>query len=496
MAHFTDLLDLAAERVGGVVLLANDEFFAPKDNLLKAGRGVWMPDKYTDRGKWMDGWETRRRRSPGQDWCVVRLGIPGVIRGIDVDTAHFKGNYPEYASLDACKAAPDASLEELGSASTRWVEVLPKSPLLGDTQNRFAVIDHRRWTHVRLTIYPDGGVSRLRIHGEAWPDWSKVTGPIDLAAAENGGQAVVSNDMFFGSHHNLILPGRAPNMGEGWETQRKRRPGHDWAILRLGVRGVIRRIEVDTNHFKGNCPDRCSVEVCDAEGASGDALLSPRTTWIEVLPQTKLTPHTQHLFEKELVANPPSTHVRLRIYPDGGVSRLRCHGEPLPSATWDRVDRLNRLDRDSAVSELAKCCGARRWAGRMADLRPFRDVAQILDASEKTFWEMHHSDWMEAFAAHTRIGDRAALRKKVARKEQAGVKATSARTLAGLETGNRAYERKFGFIFIVCATGKTADEMLAMLRERLGNDRDTEIANAAAEQAKITRIRLERLLTP
>lgn len=496
MPHFIDLLDLAAERVGGVVLFANDEFFAPKENLLKAGRGVWIADKYTDRGKWMDGWETRRRRSPGQDWCVVRLGIPGVIRGVEIDTAHFKGNYPEFASIDACEAPADASLDELGSASTRWVELLPKSPLLGDTQNRFPVRDHRRWTHVRMTIYPDGGVSRLRVYGEAWPDRSKLSGLLDLVAAENGGQAIASNDMFFGSPHNLILPGRAPNMGEGWETQRKRRPGHDWVILRLGMRGAIRRIEVDTNHFKGNCPDRCSIDVCDAEGASVDALLSPQTTWVELLPQTKLAPHTRHFFEKELVASTPATHVRLRIYPDGGISRLRCHGEPMPSASWAKVDWLNRMDRNRAVAKLLTCCGARRWASRMADTRPFRDVAQVLEEAEKTWWEMHHADWLEAFAAHPKIGDRKALARKLAGKEQAGVRAASAKTLAELERGNRDYEKKFGFIYIVCATGKSADEMLAILRERLRNDREAEIANAAAEQAKITRLRLERMLAP
>ncbi len=496
MPHFTELLDLAAKRVGGVALLANDEFFAPKENLLEAGRGVWVPDKYTDRGKWMDGWETRRRRTPGQDWCVIRLGIPGVIRGAEVDTAHFKGNYPEYCSIDACEAEADAAMDTLGSASTQWVEVLPKSPLLGDTRNQFAISDHRRWTHVRLTIYPDGGVSRLRVHGEAWPDWAKVTGLIDLAAAENGGQAVVSDDMFFGSHHNLILPGRAPNMGEGWETQRKRRPGHDWAILRLGVRGTIRCFLVDTNHFKGNCPDRCSIEVCDAEGASVDALLSPRVTWQEVLPQTKLTPHAERSFEKELVATPPATHVRVRIYPDGGLSRLRCYGEPMPPATWKAVDRLNRLDREKTIAALLRTCGARRWAGRMADLRPFRDVAQVQEAAEKTWWELHVADWLEAFGAHARLGDRAALGKKVAGKEQAGAKGASTKTLAALQKGNRAYEAKFGFLFLLCATGKSAEEMLAALQARLSNDRESELRNAAAEQAKITRIRLEKFLTP
>lgn len=332
-AAFSGLVDLAAERIGGKALLASDEFFAAKENLLKPGRGIFIPDKYTERGKWMDGWESRRKRpsageagTPDNDWCIIKLGFAGVIKGVDIDTNHFLGNNPAYASLDACVAAEDASGTRLTTAA--WKSILPKSPLRPGAQNLFAVASTERWTHVRLNIYPDGGVARLRVYGEVMPDWSgrEKRDLIDLAFIGNGGSVVAASDMFFGNKENLIMPGRAANMGDGWETKRRRGPGHDWAILKLGRQGLIRRIEVDTNHFKGNFPDRCSIDAVYAPDAAVDALTWQDFEWKEILPQTKLKADAQHDFEKELTPLPVCTHVRLNIYPDGGVSRLRIFG--------------------------------------------------------------------------------------------------------------------------------------------------------------------------
>ena len=211
LMDFTDYIDLAAERLGGRVLAANDEFFAPKENLLKAAAPVWDGHKYTDVGKWMDGWETRRRRTPGYDWCIVRLGLPGLIHGVVVDTANFKGNYPEQCELECCAIDGDPCVEKIGDVATLWSLLLPNSQLTGDTRNRFAVSPGDRVTHLRFKIYPDGGVARLRVHGEVLPDWKTIvsTGEeIDLAAVEHGGLVVDSSDMFFGSRNNLILPER------------------------------------------------------------------------------------------------------------------------------------------------------------------------------------------------------------------------------------------------------------------------------------------------
>lgn len=327
MGDFTELIDLAAERVSGMVLHANDDFFAPKENLLKAAKPVFIEDKYTDRGKWMDGWETRRRRTPGHDWCLIRLGLAGVVRGLLVDTSFFRGNYPEHCSFEACAAPADATLAQLESSATPWTEVLPQSPLRGDTHNLFAVSHPDRVTHLRFHIYPDGGVARLRVFGEVAPDWEKLraAGEIDLVAVENGGLAIASSDMFFGSRNNLILPGRGVNMGDGWETKRRRGPGFDWCILRLAAAGIIRRIEVDTAHFKGNYPESCQLEACNASGRREDDL-HESLGWAELLPRTRLQPDHQHLFASEVRPVGAVTHVRLNIFPDGGVSRLRLFG--------------------------------------------------------------------------------------------------------------------------------------------------------------------------
>jgi allantoicase len=325
---FTELVDLASERLGGTVLFANDDFFAPKENLLKPAAPVFIEGKFTDRGKWMDGWETRRRRTPGFDWCIVRLGLPGIVRGVIVDTAFFKGNFPEHCSLEACVADLTATTQQLESPSTKWIELLPKSALKGDSQNRFEIQDENRFTHLRFKIFPDGGVARLRVYGEVAPDWTALAQreELDLVAVENGGLVLAASDMFFGSRHNLIMPGRGANMGDGWETKRRRGPGLDWAILKLGAAGVIGRIEVDTAHFKGNFPESCSLEACSTPNAGKDSAALAAAKWTEVLPRTKLEADKRHLFEKELRPAGDVTHVRFNIYPDGGVSRLRIFG--------------------------------------------------------------------------------------------------------------------------------------------------------------------------
>jgi allantoicase len=276
----------------------------------------------------MDGWESRRRRTPGNDWCVVQLGLRGVIKQVDIDTNHFLGNHPPFASLDALsmsKAFPSdlAKVEGLS-----WTPILSQSPLQPGSQNLFAITNDETWTHVRLNIFPDGGVARLRVYGIVVPDWSKVKAGelVDLAAVENGGVPLACSDMFFSSMNNLIMPGRAENMGDGWETKRRRGRGHDWIILKLGKPGAIRKIEVDTNHFKGNYPDTCSIEGCAMPDASTDELVSNNTRWSEILPRTKLKADTRHFFERELSPIDNCTHIRLNIHPDGGVSRLRVWG--------------------------------------------------------------------------------------------------------------------------------------------------------------------------
>jgi allantoicase len=328
VSDFTELIDLASERLGGAVLYANDDFFAEKENLLKPSAPIFIEGKYTDRGKWMDGWESRRRRTPGYDWCLIRLGLPGIIRGVVVDTSFFRGNYPEQCSLEACTIDGQPDVEQLMSDEVVWTEILPISQLQGDSQNPFRVENENRFTHLRFRIYPDGGVARLRVYGEVVPDWKALArrGEIDLAAAESGALVLACSDMFFGHRHNLIMPGRAADMGDGWETKRRRGPGYDWTVIRLARAGHIRRVEVDTAHFKGNFPDTCSLEACNAGDERVDESNIQTLAWTEILPRVKLQAHTRHFFEEELRDAGAVTHVRFNIYPDGGVSRLRIYG--------------------------------------------------------------------------------------------------------------------------------------------------------------------------
>src|ERR1041385_5741710 len=310
MTDFTDLVDLAAEQLGAAVVAANDEFFAPKEAMLKPTPAEWREGVYTERGKWMDGWETRRRREPGYDWAIVRLGAPGTVQGVVIDTSFFRGNYPERASIDACELAGVPSIHELISAE--WYEMLAQAPLAGDTKNLFAVDAPNRATHLRLNIYPDGGVARFRVHGHVRPDARELARPeIDLAAMANGGYVVLCSDMFFGHRQNLILPGRSTHMGNGWETKRRRGHGHDWTIVRLGARGTIDHVGLTRDNDKGNAPAACSLEICDWQG--GGAFPPDRARWSEIVPRTALQPHARHRFD--VVAHAPASHARLNIYP-------------------------------------------------------------------------------------------------------------------------------------------------------------------------------------
>jgi allantoicase len=327
MTIFEDMVELASERLGGAVLLANDEFFAPKEALLKPAPAEWREHEYTERGKWMDGWETRRRHSPGYDWAIIRLGVPGIVRGVVIDTAFFRGNYPDEASIEAAAFQGTPTPQELTSA--QWTEILPRSPLQGNARNPFAIQHPERVTHLRLNIFPDGGVARLRVHGTVVPAWTRFAreqgGEVDLAALTNGGWVVSSSDMFYGHRQNLILPGPSLFMGDGWETRRRRGPGNDWSIVRLAAPSRLHRVEIDTDHFKGNAPDRLTLEGVNMPGASADALASPAARWVPLLGETKLQPHARYRFE-DLLAHEPITHARLSIYPDGGIARMRLFG--------------------------------------------------------------------------------------------------------------------------------------------------------------------------
>lgn len=316
-------IDLAQPRLGAEVITATDDFFAPKERLISPAPPVFIADKFDDHGKWMDGWESRRKRVAGHDYCIIRL-CTGTIHGVDIDTSHFTGNYPPLASIEVCNSHGDPD------ENTQWHELIGKTDLQGDSHHYLSVQDPGIWTHARLNIYPDGGVARLRVYGVAHCDWS-VRGPderVDLAAMVRGGRALGCNDMHFGHMSNLIAPGNGVNMGDGWETRRRREPGNDWAILKLGHPGRIRRVEVDTAFFKGNYPSKCSLHGLFDPDAVDAQLTHDTPRWLEVLPAVELGPDCVRTFESEVLDAGAVSHVRFDIYPDGGVSRLRLFGLP------------------------------------------------------------------------------------------------------------------------------------------------------------------------
>jgi allantoicase len=321
---FTHEVDLASRRLGGSVVAANDEFFAERENLIKPTAPVFQPYTFGHKGQVYDGWETRRRREPGVDWAVVRLGIPGVVSGVVVDTAFFRGNYPPAVSVEGAGVEGYPSPAELEDAE--WFPIVPVSPAQGDTLNHYPSVSDRRVTHVRLTLHPDGGVARLRVHGRPVPDPRfLVEGTVDLVALENGGSVTGCSNMFYSSPSNLIAPGEARVMGEGWETARRRDDGNDWVEMDLAGPGRVHLVELDTSCFLGNAPGWARLTGRDASGAE-----------VELLPRTRLQPDTRHRLAS--VSDTEVGHVRLDVYPDGGMARVRLWGE-LSAAGRDRLAR-------------------------------------------------------------------------------------------------------------------------------------------------------------
>ena len=340
---FLTLPDLASRTLAGAVVHADDEFFAEKENLLLPGEPVFDPTLFGHKGKVYDGWESRRRRTPGEDAAIIRLGVPGVVRGVVVDTAFFRGNYPPQVALDGAwvEGYPDA--EQLAAAS--WRPLVPPSPAQGDTRNAYAVADETPVTHVRLRMIPDGGIARLRVHGEPAPDPRFLAGTVDLAAAENGGRIVDCSDLFYSSPANIIAPGRSRHMGEGWENARRRDDGNDHVTIALAGPGTVDHVEIDTSYYVGNAPGSASLH-----GIRRAEDLDRPETWVELVPRTPLQPDCRHRFLVGAPAGPdtprtdpdPVRFVRIDVVPDGGIARLRVHGRLTADALEAMAARLSR----------------------------------------------------------------------------------------------------------------------------------------------------------
>jgi len=350
--------DLAGRALGGSVIYANDELFAERENLIKPEEPAFRPHTFGHKGQIMDGWETRRRREPGSDAAIVRLGCGGVVRRVVVDTSYFTGNYPPEVSVEACGAEGYPSPADLATAP--WTTLVPRSPVAGDARNAFEVEPGHRATHVRLTIYPDGGVARLRVYGEPVPDPRLLPATIDLAALENGAVVTGCSNMFYSSPANLLLPGPARVMGDGWETSRRRDQANDWVEVRLACAGSVEVVELDTSHFVGNAPGWATLS---GDGPDGGAALLPRTA---------LQPDTRHRFA--VPEGPVTGQVRLDIYPDGGMARLRVLGRPTAEARAGLADRFLGVLPEPQLADLLRAVGLpTAEAARWAETRPGPD---------------------------------------------------------------------------------------------------------------------------
>jgi len=368
---FGRLPDLAARRAGGSVVCASDELFAAKENLIESGPPSFAAATFGHKGQIYDGWETRRRRSAGHDWAIIRLGLPGVVSGVVVDTAFFTGNYPPEISVEGCGVEGYPDPAEL--AAVDWLSLVPRAAVAGDTANEFEVSVSCRVTHVRLRIYPDGGVARLRVHGRAVPDPRLLRGSlVDIAALANGARVTGCSNMFYSSPSNLIWPGEARNMGEGWETARRRDDVNDWVEIKLAGPGRIRLAELDTSYFVGNAPGWATLtgHLPGLAGAPGPV---GQRDEVELLRRTRLQPDTRHRFRIE--GDAEVTGARLDVYPDGGMARLRLPAELTAAAREQLALRwFNLLPQAQAAAVLAAAGDAR---GTVLGARPLSSVTEL-----------------------------------------------------------------------------------------------------------------------
>jgi allantoicase len=383
--------DLAGRALGGSVIYANDELFAERENLIKPEEPVFRPHTFGHKGQIMDGWETRRRREPGSDAAIVRLGCGGVVRKVVVDTSYFTGNYPPEVSVEACGAEGYPSPAELAEAS--WTTLVPRSAVAGDARNEFEVEPGRRATHVRLTMFPDGGVARLRVYGEPVPDPRLLPATIDLAALENGAVVTGCSNMFYSSPSNLLLPGQARVMGDGWETSRRRDQANDWVEVRLACAGSVEVVELDTSHFVGNAPGWATLGGDDpGDGPAGDGPAGdgPAGDGRALLPRTALQPDTPHRFA--VPGGPVTGQVRLDIYPDGGMARLRVLGRPTAQARAALAERFLRLLPEAQLAGLLRTAGLPAdEAARRAGARAGLDTLDGLPAATRELFRLQLS---------------------------------------------------------------------------------------------------------
>ncbi len=316
------MINLADPRIGSKIIFKTDDFFAAAHRILKTDIPVFKDGLFDKHGKWMDGWETRRRRSKGYDYLVLKLGKPGKIFDIDIDTSHFNGNQPTHASLEGCFSRSKPNKK------TKWTRLLGKKKLGPNKNHNFKSQNKSTFNYIRLNIFPDGGVARLRLYGKIEIDKKTINNKnINLTSVLNGASIVGCNNEHFGRAENIIAPGKGKNMGDGWETRRSRGKNFDWLIIKFGKPGLIKKLEIDTHHFKGNYPDSCSIQTAIInKDLSNNLIVKNSKNWKFILNKSKLSPHKKHVFKKFLIKRNKENYLKINIYPDGGISRIRAFG--------------------------------------------------------------------------------------------------------------------------------------------------------------------------
>ena len=320
------LVNLASPKMGTKILAFSDDFFGEVTRMLNDKDPIFIEDKYDNHGKWMDGWESKRRRDGGNDWAIIKLGSAGIISKIEIDTSYFTGNFPPFFSLEGIYSETEPDKD------SNWKTLIDKTSLIGDCKNNFELNLKETLNFIRLQIFPDGGVARIRLFGEVRYNWKQFNSGeiIELSSLKLGGSILAYNNAHYGDVSALLSDGRGKTMGDGWETRRRREPGNDWIIIKLAQKGNIEKIEIDTAHFKGNYPDRASIQATSIDkNITTKDLIQNSENWTIILDETKLSADNIHTYKINSNSKNEATHIRLNIYPDGGVSRLRIFGTKL-----------------------------------------------------------------------------------------------------------------------------------------------------------------------
>ena len=476
-------IDLACGRIRGYVLASSDQAFTSGAQLL-SGRAI-VPG---------EGWQSKRRRDSGHDWLILRLGVPGIVEGLEIDTTGHEHALPTQLSLEGCTAPHTSSADALQS----WEPLLVKSALGEGPLHRFSLPNKKRYSHVRLNIFPDGGVARVRILGYPVPSWmAPGTSPpaaLDLASLLNGGQVGQWSDAIEEcASVNLLFPDPAGPETAGWTTRRRRQSGHEWLTVKLCAPGRVNSVTVDTEGVEGDCPVKISLKSAATPEHPKD------DEWQRLLSSHPVLPNTEHVYSsQELTEQSQTRWVRLNLHPDGGVSRLRVWGELSSEGLVEcRLRYLNSASPGELREIFRAVCHSDRWASQMALAGPFESVWDLQKKGAGAWSHCREADWREALLGHPRIGEKAQgadLASRWSRGEQSKAATPDEALKAELREHQLRYEERFGFLFLICASGRTTEEILSSLKIRLEQSPELELQTVAEELAKIIHLRLEKLL--